>query len=164
MVMEYGIIFLKKKCVQCHSCEIACKVWRKVEQGIYFRTIKNTWHGIYPDIKSYSDSTACMHCVDPACMLSCPEKAIIKRDTDGIVAVDKDICTGCRMCLDACPFNVPQFGADGRMQKCDLCFNEINFESEIPPCVATCPTNALQFVKMSREEKKSVEQSVLSGW
>jgi Fe-S-cluster-containing dehydrogenase component len=44
----------------------------------------------------------------------------------------------------ACPFGVPQFGADGRMQKCDLCVDLVTQGKE-PACVATCPAEALRF-------------------
>ncbi len=160
MSTEYGIIFLKEKCVQCHGCDLACKAWRDVELGVNLRIIKNLWQGTYPNVKNFAASIACMHCAEPACVDSCPENAIKKGNIDGIVVVDQDACTGCRACMDACPFEVPQFGADGKMTKCDLCNSEIDIEYETPPCVATCPTNALQLRKMSREEKISAEQSI----
>ncbi|MEJ2067827.1 MAG: 4Fe-4S binding protein [Deltaproteobacteria bacterium] len=102
-----------------------------------------------------------MHCVDPACIAVCPEDAITKRSEDGIVVVDKDACSGCQACLEACPFDVPQFGADGMMQKCDLCLDVIKVNSESPPCVMTCPTQALVFGVMNTKEKEAAEQSMI---
>ena len=162
MAAEYGISFLKERCIQCHGCEVACKSWRGIETGVRWRRVENIWHGSYPQAKSTSVSIACMHCVEPPCVGVCPEAAIEKRAEDGIVIVDRDACSGCGVCLDACPFEVPQFGVDGKMQKCDLCASVIDRDAESPPCVATCPTKALLFGKMEREEKAHAERSMRS--
>ena len=163
MSTEHGISFLKEKCIQCHGCEIACKSWRDVESGVRWRRVDNIWHGTYPNVKTSSASIGCMHCADPACIKTCPEDAIKKRPEDGIVVVDRDACTGCQDCLEACPFNVPQFGVDGTMQKCDLCLNAIDANSESPPCVMTCPTHALVFGVMNTKEKRVAEQSMIQA-
>jgi Fe-S-cluster-containing dehydrogenase component len=75
-------------------------------------------------------------------MEACPVDAIRKRQEDGVVLVDQGQCIGCRQCLIACPFGVPQFGKDGRMQKCDFCV-ERTADGGDPVCVAACPTRAL---------------------
>ena len=74
----------------------------------------------------------------------CPEDAITKRETDGIVLVDQDLCIGCQMCKDACPYGAPQFedDEDSDMQKCDLCLDRWP-EGKKPICVDACPTRAL---------------------
>jgi len=82
-----------------------------------------------------------MHCEKPACAAVCPTGAIIKRAEDGIVVVDRDKCNGCRECLPACPYDVPQFSDDGIMQKCDFC---ISIGRE-PACAVSCPAEALSF-------------------
>jgi anaerobic dimethyl sulfoxide reductase subunit B (iron-sulfur subunit) len=161
MSTEYGILFLKENCIQCYGCEIACKSWRGVEPGVKWRRVDNIWHGSYPTVTITSASIACMHCVEPPCVEACPEAAIEKRAADGIVMVNRDACTGCQACQDVCPFAVPQFGIDGKMQKCDLCISAIDRGSESPPCVATCPTHALVFGTMSSEEKRAAEQSLI---
>jgi anaerobic dimethyl sulfoxide reductase subunit B (iron-sulfur subunit) len=161
MSTEYGILFLGEHCIQCHGCEIACKSWRSVEAGVKWRRVDNMWRGSYPNISITSASIACMHCVEPPCVEACPEGAIEKRTADGIVMVDRDACTGCGVCLDVCPFGVPQFGTDGKMQKCDLCIGLIDMDAESPPCVTTCPTHALVFSTMSSEEKRAAEQSLI---
>ena len=160
MSEEFGITFNKNKCVQCHGCEIACKTWRDVEAGISLRSIKYIWEGEYPDVKCNYYSVACMHCADPACVKACPENAITKHDADGVVLVDMEACTGCRLCSDACPFDVPQYGKDGKMRKCDLCFNVIDYKSQSPICVTTCPTQALRFDRISREDKQAAEENM----
>jgi anaerobic dimethyl sulfoxide reductase subunit B (iron-sulfur subunit) len=157
----YGISYKWENCIQCHACEVACKSWRNVELGVRWRRVENIWQGSYPNIKNFTVSIACVHCVEPVCMEVCPEGAISKRSEDGVVVVDRDKCTGCRTCLEECPFEAPAFGLDEKMQKCDLCVNEIDFKTESPPCVETCPTNALVFGKMDVKEKIKSEESII---
>jgi anaerobic dimethyl sulfoxide reductase subunit B (iron-sulfur subunit) len=89
----------------------------------------------------------CYHCAEPACIPACPVGAISKRKEDGIVVVDTDICLGkdeCQLCLDTCPYDAPQFGAEdnAKMQKCDFCLERWK-EEKLPVCVAGCPMRAL---------------------
>jgi len=160
MSAEYGISYVKENCIQCHGCEVACKSWRGVEFGVRWRRVDNIWQGSYPEVKNISASVACMHCVEPVCVQECPEGAIYKRVEDGIVLVDREKCVGCQTCLEVCPFGAPVFGSDEKMQKCDMCINEIDYKTETPPCVATCPTKALMFGEMTAQQKKSMEESI----
>jgi anaerobic dimethyl sulfoxide reductase subunit B len=158
---EYGISYIKENCMQCHACEVACKSWRGVELGVRWRRVEKIWQGTYPNIKNLSASVACMHCVDPVCVQACPEGAISKNADTGVVVVDRDKCIGCKTCLKECPFKAPAFGIDKKMQKCNMCVNKIDFTSENPPCVATCPTKALVFGKISSEEKSAMAEAMI---
>ena len=144
MNQEYGFTFDPDRCIQCHACEAACKSWCGTEQGIRWRWVTAIWSGIFPQVSLTSISMACQHCVDPECVKACPEAAISKREADGAVLVDSELCSGCQACLDACPFDVPCFGDDGLMQKCDLCRSGPGEPIMPPACTATCPTGALQ--------------------
>jgi anaerobic dimethyl sulfoxide reductase subunit B (iron-sulfur subunit) len=101
-----------------------------------------------------------MHCADPQCVKTCPADAIKKRPEDGIVMVDRDKCIGCRTCEKSCPFGAPQFGSDGKMQKCDLCLSAVNPGESLPPCAETCPTKALVVRQMDEGEKLSSERDI----
>lgn len=160
MSTQYGFSFAKDKCVQCYGCEVACKSWRGAELGVRWRRVYNLWQGRYPDVKSASASVACMHCDDPVCVGACPVEAIKKRAEDGIVVADRGKCIGCKACSKACPFGAPQFGADGKMQKCDMCLTEIDLSKDAPPCVDTCPTKALQLRSMEGKEKREREEDI----
>ena len=143
MSNQYGIYLDLKRCVQCHACEIACKSTNGVEPGVKWRMVFDFWDGQFPQVTNNSIAFACMHCADPPCEAVCPTGAISKRP-DGIVAVNANKCIGCHSCLLACPFGIPQFGRDGRMQKCHLCVSRLE-NGQPPACVATCPAEALQF-------------------
>lgn len=157
---EFLIGFDPEKCTQCHGCEIACKTWCALDYGVRFRRVLNLWRGVYPGVKNVSLSLACLHCVKPACIGECPEKAISKRKEDGLVVVDESLCTGCGICAEACVFGVPQFGDNGIMRKCDLCCNQ-QLASAVPPCVDTCPGGALSYLEVSPSEKMIHEEKVL---
>jgi Fe-S-cluster-containing dehydrogenase component len=135
-------------------------MWRESEYGVSLRRVFNIWSGTYPDVTCISLSISCMHCVQPGCIDACPVGAISKRTADGVVLVDRTLCTGCRACLDACPYDVPQFGADGLMQKCDMCtslYQTTNSVAKLPPCVRTCPTGALELAEATLGEKVQIE-------
>ena len=156
---EFLIGFEAEKCIQCHACEVACKTWRGLGYGVQYRRVLNIWQGKYPRIKSVSLSLACLHCVEPSCVAACPEKAVSKRAQDGRVLVDATLCSGCGICSDVCDFGVPQFGDDGVMQKCDLCY-DLRLAGAVPPCVETCPGKALSIIEVSQAEKRRLEESI----
>jgi len=156
---EYLIDFESGKCTQCHGCEIACKAWRELGYGVQYRRVLNLWQGEYPRVKNASLSLACLHCVEPACADVCPEDAISKSATDGLVVVDEARCNGCGLCADACAFGVPQFGENGLMQKCDLCSGRQSGNVS-PPCVDTCPGEALSYIEVSRADKQAHEEKI----
>ena len=131
-----------QRCIKCYTCEIACKQWRGIAAGtVRLRRVYEVTTGIFPQVDRSFHSVACQHCVDPACVSACSPGAISK-GADGIVRVDGAKCDGCRKCLDACPFGVPQFGQDGVLQLCDLCSDRLS-EGRRPLCADACPTQAL---------------------
>ena len=141
MANQYRFYFDADRCVQCRTCEVACKAVRNVEPGIKWRRVIDIWDGAYPNVTRTFFSLACMHCGKPPCVEVCPTGAMSKRSEDGIVVVDRDKCNGCRDCFLACPYGVPQFGHDGIMQMCDFC-SGIDAE---PACAASCPAGALSY-------------------
>ncbi|ENF8747145.1 nitrate reductase subunit beta [Vibrio fluvialis] len=80
----------------------------------------------------------CEHCLNPACVATCPSGAIYKREEDGIVLIDQDKCRGWRMCLTGCPYKKIYFNwKSGKSEKCIFCYPRI--ESGQPTvCSETC--------------------------
>ena len=153
MTSQYGFYFDADRCINCHACEVACKSLHKIEPGVYWRKTVEIWSGDFPEVSRTFASISCMHCAEPACEKACPAKAIIKREEDGIVIIDREKCTGCGICYDACPYGVPQFGIDRIMQKCDFC---IESDGE-PACAAPCPANALFYGTMEELARMAEE-------
>ncbi|MFF3568413.1 nitrate reductase subunit beta [Nocardia jiangxiensis] len=80
----------------------------------------------------------CEHCLNPACVASCPSGALYKRGEDGIVLVDQDRCRGWRMCVTGCPYKKIYFNhKTGKAEKCTLCYPRM--EVGLPTvCSETC--------------------------
>jgi len=158
--MQYGFYFDEGRCIQCRTCELACKSTHDTEPGVKWRNVVETWSGKYPDVVRTFFSLSCMHCKNPACMSACPTGAINKRKSDGIVTIDSSKCNGCRECLSACPYDIPQFGKNGIMQMCDFCTGI----GQKPACTASCPTDALysgnidNLKEMAKQKGKSIKE------
>ncbi|MEJ6080314.1 dimethylsulfoxide reductase subunit B [Vibrio sp. 1-Bac 57] len=151
---QYGFYIDSSKCTGCKTCQLACKDYRDLDikqnyrrvyeyEGGSFVQDGDTW--LQKDVFSYYLSIACNHCSDPACVKVCPSGAMHKRDEDGFVVVDEDICIGCQHCSNACPYGAPQFNKEaGHMTKCDGCYERVA-EGKQPMCVESCPLRALEF-------------------
>jgi len=147
---EYDV----KKCIGCHSCVVACKFENNTylpgpkDPGgpVNYRIVVQREAGYYPTPSKQFVSMACMHCANPACLVACPETAISKSATDGVVSIDASKCVGCRRCGWACPYGAPQFNeATGKTEKCHFCKDRITAGLE-PACVLTCIGRTLKHV------------------
>jgi nitrate reductase beta subunit len=80
----------------------------------------------------------CNHCLNAACAASCPSGAIYKREEDGIVLVDQEVCRGWRFCVSACPYKKVYFNWNTqKAEKCILCYPRL--EAGMPTvCSETC--------------------------
>jgi anaerobic dimethyl sulfoxide reductase subunit B (iron-sulfur subunit) len=141
---QYGFYFDAGRCIGCRACVFACKDLHDNEAGesLYWRTVTTEEFGKAPNLRLSNQSRSCNHCAEPACVAVCPSKALSKRSDDGIVVVDKSKCIGCKACGAACPYGVPQYGADGKMQKCDLCLDDIKRGFKTA-CDSACTGDAL---------------------
>ncbi|MFC1951572.1 4Fe-4S dicluster domain-containing protein [Chloroflexota bacterium] len=145
--MQMGFYFDQTRCTGCFTCTVACKDWNEVDAGpASWRRVITIEREKYPNPFVAFLSTTCYHCAEPACVSACPIGAITKRDKDGVVSVDRKACLGndrCELCLEACPYGAPQFGAEenAKMQKCDFCPEKLADDKK-PICVDACPMRA----------------------
>jgi nitrate reductase beta subunit len=80
----------------------------------------------------------CEHCLNPACVASCPSGALYKRDEDGIVLVDQERCRGWRYCVSGCPYKKVYFNwKTGRAEKCIFCYPRIE-SGQTTLCAHSC--------------------------
>ncbi len=146
--MQLGFYFDQTRCTGCYTCVVACKDWHDIPAGpVSWRRVITREKGGYPEIFVSFLSTSCYHCENPVCVDACPAEAISKRESDGVVVVNRDECLGkdsCGMCLEVCPYDIPQFGPeeDAKMQKCTFCLDRL-LENKNPVCVDACPMRAL---------------------
>jgi len=80
----------------------------------------------------------CEHCLNPACVASCPSGAIYKREEDGIVLIDQEKCRGWRMCVSGCPYKKIYYNwKTGKSEKCIFCYPRIE-AGQPTVCSETC--------------------------
>lgn len=154
-----------KRCIGCRACETHCKTKNSVPDGSSYckmmqvgpRNVKNipVTDFVY---------MACFHCEQPWCVAACPTGAMQRRQKDGIVFVDANLCVGCKACMTACPWGVPQWNLQtGRVGKCDLCKDRIE-EGLEPACVTKCTTGCLSFERpdeASKEKRQRFAENIL---
>ena len=115
------------KCSGCRRCEIECslthekKIWPEASRVRVFMLV--------PTVEV---PHLCSQCSNYPCISSCPVEALsVDRET-GAVIVDKEICTACGNCIDACPGRVPNLHpTENYPLICDLCNGD-------PACVKAC--------------------------
>jgi len=80
----------------------------------------------------------CNHCLNPACVASCPSGALYKRGEDGIVLVNQQVCRGWRYCISACPYKKVYYNwKTGKSEKCILCYPRVE-TGQAPACFHSC--------------------------
>ena len=80
----------------------------------------------------------CNHCLNPACVASCPSGAIYKRGEDGIVLINQKVCRAWRMCVTACPYKKTYYNwHTGKSEKCILCYPRME-AGYAPACMHSC--------------------------
>jgi len=80
----------------------------------------------------------CNHCLNPACVASCPSGALYKRGEDGIVLIDQKRCRAWRSCIAACPYKKTYYNwHTGKSEKCILCFPRLE-TGQAPACFHSC--------------------------
>jgi Fe-S-cluster-containing dehydrogenase component len=145
----------KRRCIHCKACEIHCKVKNDLPHGIKY-AVHTSCGPQWKDGKITFNASyrCCYHCENPNCVEACPTGAMTKRETDGIVFVQKDLCIGCKACIEACPWHIPVYlESENVVGKCDLCMDRLD-AGLMPACVTSCTTHALHL-----ERKKTTASS-----
>lgn len=100
----------------------------------------------------------CEHCLNPACVASCPSGALYKRDEDGIVLVDQERCRSWRFCVSGCPYKKVYFNwKTHRSEKCLFCYPRI--EAGLPTLCAHSCVGRLRYVGVMLYDADAVHQA-----
>jgi Fe-S-cluster-containing dehydrogenase component/CRP-like cAMP-binding protein len=140
------------RCTRCDDCVRACAT-------AHDNNPRFLRHG--PSNGNIMVANACMHCVDPVCMIGCPTGAIHRDAFGGQVVINPSTCIGCKACYNNCPYDAIRmveirdldgdFMVDKDMKpiikatKCDLCVEQMTG----PACERACPHGALKRVNLN---------------
>jgi len=149
-----------ERCTRCDDCVRACA-------AAHDNNPRFLRHG--PTNGRIMVANACMHCVDPVCMIGCPTGAIHRGAFGGEVVINPATCIGCKACFNNCPYEAIRmveirdengaFLADKDMNpiikatKCDLCVEQPGG----PACQRACPHGALARLNLN-------ELDVFANW
>ena len=124
------------KCSGCRKCEIACslfhenRIWPEASRIRVFMLVPGV------DFPHF-----CAQCEDYPCVEACPVEVLSVDSKTGAVLVDKEKCTGCAQCIDACPGRVPHMHPKEKIIViCNLC-------DGYPQCVKVCQEGAWNVLK-----------------
>jgi formate dehydrogenase iron-sulfur subunit len=154
---QYAFHVALDQCTGCKACVTACHSLNGLAEDETWRFV-GLLHGGTPQAPvQQTVTTACHHCVDPACLKGCPVEAYEKDPLTGIVKHLDDQCIGCQYCTLTCPYDVPQFSPKlGIVRKCDMCSDRLAV-GEAPACVQACPNDAISIRVVS--QKAAIEDA-----
>ena len=138
-----------EKCTGCRNCELVCSVRHDgVSNPALSRIQVVKWEhiGVYIPM-------SCQQCEDAPCLEVCPKDAIYRDAAFERVAINQDLCIGCKMCVAACPFGAMRWNSGrSRVFKCDLCDGD-------PQCVRFCYARAVDYQPASNVSSARVRQA-----
>jgi len=133
------------RCIDCKACVVACRAEWETPLGYsrdWVKQVELLGPDNQPQVMLFPGR--CQHCDDPPCVHACPSGASYKRE-DGVVLVDDAICSGCELCVPACPYEARWLHPHtNTISKCTFCQPRID-EGLAPACVQTCVGRALIF-------------------
>lgn len=143
------------KCTGCMLCVIVCKdehvgsaysPWTQPQPdtGQFWINVHALERGQLPRVRVSYLPVLCQHCENAPCIKVCADGAIATR-SDGLVWIDGGKCTGCKLCQEACPYDVIYMNRELEIaQKCTGCAHRVD-EGDLPRCVEVCPHDAIVF-------------------
>jgi carbon-monoxide dehydrogenase iron sulfur subunit len=132
--MSKGLKIEIEKCIGCNMCALICSgshvgKFNPSESRINVEDI-------FPEPGEFK-LNYCIQCDEHPCVEACPSEAIKLDEALGIYYVDKDECTACGLCVDACPHNGCWLDpSESYSIKCDLC-------GGTPKCIEACPRKVI---------------------
>jgi len=178
----FGYALDLSKCIGCRRCVYACVSennlsrnvqihWirvLKLKKGVFNLEKSEHYYNpkIVPETGYFYIPVQCQQCENPPCVKVCPVKATWK-EPDGVIVIDYNWCSGCRICMAACPYRARKFNwreplllkdqintethylgnrprMKGVVEKCTFCIQRTR-QGLYPACVEVCPVGARKF-------------------
>jgi len=158
---QWAFVIDLRRCDGCGDCTTGC-------QRMHHLPPDQQWIKVYTIQGAGGQESflpvLCQMCEKAPCVQVCPVVATY-HEPDGVVAMDQELCIGCRMCMAACPYGVrvfnwqpspplpagvesstsPLFTApqrQGTVGKCDSCAHRLR-DGDFPACVTSCNMEAI---------------------
>lgn len=148
------ILLRPERCILCLACEVACAREHGGQACVW--VVPRDGRGA---------PVSCRQCQTAPCVEVCPPGALEQRNGHVFLVAEK--CTGCELCLWACPFGAMALDAgQGQAYKCDLCVSRQE-EGLEPACVLTCPSQALVrrcVADFAARRREVAGQVWVAGW
>jgi nitrate reductase beta subunit len=94
----------------------------------------------------------CNQCTYAPCLAACPNKAVYKREEDGVVLIDQHRCRGYRACVEACPYKKSMYNAHTHTsEKCIACYPRLEGKdplSEGKAMITRCNSSCVGKIRM----------------
>lgn len=149
---QYGFQIDLDRCSGCKGCVTACHSLNGLDENETWRDVGTLIAEEGSEPFQQTVTSACHHCIDPACLNGCPVNAYEKDSTTGIVMHLDDQCIGCQYCVLKCPYDVPKYNKKrGIVRKCDMCYSRLAV-GEAPACVDACPHEAIKITIVDTED------------
>ncbi len=162
MAKQYGMVIDTTRCMGCQTCAVACKVSNDVPGELYWAACGRTRRRSVPPDRHLPEREAELpsHAVQPLRRARLrgrlSHRRHAKREDDGAVLVDQDVCIGCGTCVQtraptrcrsltrrpACPRSAP-------------CATTVWTTTIVPWCVQACPAEARIRRRPERPRKRS---------
>ena len=125
--------------------------------------------------------TPCQQCQNAPCVNVCPVGATFSTP-EGVVLIDQQRCIGCRLCMEACPYDRRFFNwgdppippeatfmeydpmhqspaLKGTVMKCDFC-PDMARAGRLPYCAQGCPNHAIYYGDLEEDVATNGQQVV----
>jgi Fe-S-cluster-containing hydrogenase component 2 len=144
-----------ERCTGCRTCELICSL---EHEGVINPEASRI--SVYKPNLATDVPIVCVHCANlkspSPCMEACPEGALVFDSEKGLIKVDSELCTGCGLCVDSCPYGMKgYFTMTGsriyseKARVCDLCGGE-------PKCVLFCSSDAIKYEEIGEEDYRKI--------
>ncbi len=160
--MAYAFFIDTTLCTGCRGCQVACKQWHDLpaektrNRGTYqnpsdlsfntYKLVRMSENVIDNKLQWVFFPEQCRHCIEAPCLETADdENAIYRDEATGAIeytAGTKELAA--EEIIASCPYNIPRKAEDGTLAKCDMCNDRVH-NGELPACVKTCPSGAMNF-------------------